>query len=44
VRGRAAELRITGADGHELSDRWQEALKMRDVIRALWRRIASEDR
>jgi hypothetical protein len=30
---------ITGADGYELSDRWLEALKMKDMIRALWRRI-----
>jgi hypothetical protein len=35
---------ITGADGYELSDRWQEALEMRDMIRALWRRIEQEQR
>ncbi len=35
---------ITGTDGYELSDRWQEALKMRDMIRALRRRIELEDR
>ena len=35
---------ITGADGYELSDRWQEALEMRDMIRALWRRMELEDR
>lgn len=34
---------ITGADGTELSDRWQEALQMKDMIRQLWQRIASED-
>jgi hypothetical protein len=34
---------ITGADGAELSDRWQDALVMKDMIRALWRRIADED-
>ena len=34
---------ITGADGHELSDRWLEALKMKDMIRAPWRRIQEED-
>lgn len=33
---------ITGADGYELSDRWQEALQMKDMIRALWRRIEQE--
>ncbi|NBO81557.1 MAG: sugar phosphate isomerase/epimerase [Betaproteobacteria bacterium] len=31
---------ITGADGYELSDRWQEALTMKDEIRALWARVA----
>ncbi len=35
---------ITGADGCELSDRWQEALAMKDMIRALWDRIAAEER
>ncbi len=34
---------ITGADGAELSDRWQEALLMKDMIRKLWQHIASED-
>jgi len=33
---------MTGPDGYELSDRWQEALTMRDMIRALWRRVADE--
>ena len=33
---------ITGADGYELSDRWQEALQMKDMIRTLWRRIEHE--
>jgi hypothetical protein len=33
---------ITGADGRELSDRWQEALQMKDMIRALWSRIQQE--
>jgi hypothetical protein len=29
---------ITGADGRELSDRWQESLLMKDMIRDLWAR------
>ena len=33
---------ITGADGRDLSDRWQEALTMKEMVRALWARIASE--
>jgi hypothetical protein len=33
----------TGADGKELSDRWQEALLLKDTIRALWDRIESEN-
>jgi hypothetical protein len=31
---------ITGADGRELSDRWQDALVMKDMIRDLWDRIS----
>ncbi|ARB28065.1 sugar phosphate isomerase/epimerase [Pseudomonas tolaasii] len=27
---------ITGADGHELTDRWAEALKMKTLIREVW--------
>ena len=34
---------ITGPDGAELSDRWQDALVMKDMIRALWQRIVDED-
>jgi hypothetical protein len=34
---------ITGPDGAELSDRWQDALVMKDMIRALWQRINDED-
>jgi len=30
------EYAMTGADGYELSDRWQEALFMKDQVRALW--------
>jgi hypothetical protein len=33
---------ITGADGYELSDRWQEAIQMKEMIRSLWRRIERE--
>lgn len=33
---------ITGADGYELSDRWQEALKMKDWLRAMWARVSAE--
>jgi hypothetical protein len=34
---------ITGPDGAEISDRWQEALLMKGMIRELWRRIEAED-
>jgi hypothetical protein len=34
---------ITGLDGAELSDRWQDALRMKEMISALWQRIAKED-
>ena len=27
---------ITGADGYELSDRWEEAQRMMRQVRALW--------
>ena len=33
---------ITGADGYELSDRWQESLAMKDEVHALWARVAGE--
>ena len=34
---------ITGPDGKELSDRWQDALVMKDMVRALWQRIVDEE-
>lgn len=37
-----APYAITGADGYELSDRWQEAIAMKDMIRGLWNRIEAE--
>ena len=33
---------ITGPDGSELSDRWQDALVMKDMVRSLWQRIVDE--
>ena len=30
---------ITGADGQELSDRWQEALLLKDHVRDIWARV-----
>jgi hypothetical protein len=31
---------ITGADGQELSDRWQEALLLKDHVRDIWAEVA----
>ncbi len=36
------EYAMTGADGYELSDRWQEANMMKDMVRALWGRVRDE--
>ena len=33
---------ITDANGDELTDRWQEALVLRDVVRALWAETATD--
>ncbi|HBK07542.1 MAG TPA: xylose isomerase [Acetobacteraceae bacterium] len=33
---------ITGADGYELTERWEEALVMKGMIRGLWDRVAAE--
>ena len=33
---------MTGADGYELSDRWQESLTMMRMVRELWAKIAAE--
>jgi hypothetical protein len=33
---------ITGADGYELTERWEEALVMKDMVRGLWERIVAE--
>jgi hypothetical protein len=38
-----APYAITGPDGAELSDRWQDALVMKDMIRKLWDRILAKD-
>ena len=37
------EYAMTGPDGYELSDRWEEAKMMMGMIRALWARLEAED-
>ena len=34
------EYAITGADGYELSDRWEEAKMMKDLVRERWSKVA----
>ena len=33
------EYAMTGADGYELSDRWEESLVMKKQVRALWESV-----
>ncbi|OYX46868.1 MAG: xylose isomerase [Sphingomonas sp. 32-66-10] len=37
------EYAMTGPDGYELSDRWQESQMLKDMVRALWKRLEAED-
>ncbi len=37
------EYAITGPDGLELSDRWQEALQIRKIVEDIWARLERED-
>jgi hypothetical protein len=34
---------LTGPDGEELSDRWEEALLLRDLVREIWGRLDGPD-
>ena len=34
---------ITGADGRELSDRWEEAVFLKDQVREIWARVDGSD-
>jgi hypothetical protein len=36
------EYAMTGADGYELSDRWEEAQMLMRMVRDLWRRVEAE--
>jgi len=35
------EYAITGADGYELSDRWEEALVIKERVEAIWAKLAA---
>ncbi len=35
------EYAMTGPDGYELSDRWQEAIMLKGLVRDLWRRVGA---
>jgi hypothetical protein len=37
------EYAMTGADGYELSDRWEEAQLMMRLVRDLWARLEREE-
>ena len=37
------EYAMTGADGYELSDRWQEAQMLMGLVRELWRKLEQEE-
>lgn len=37
------EYAMTGPDGYELSDRWQEALMLKDMARGLWQKVVAEE-
>ena len=36
------EYAMTGPDGYEMSDRWQEANMMKDMVHGLWQRVRGE--
>ena len=40
--GPPRDYAITGPDGCEMSDRWTEALIIRDRVQALWQRLETE--
>ena len=37
------EYAITGPDGYEQSDRWEEALVIKNRVRAIWAKLGAED-